>query len=252
MACWASCLGTCEGRSSREHLFSSNLFGSSVTVTGGPYGDEPLKIGTGSLVSRILCEKHNSDLSPLDSEAGRFSQHLDELFARHEERSRQYQTGDRSPWEVIEYTANRDLLTRWFTKTTINLAIVLPFVRGWPTGRAAIDPPEALVRTVFLGEPLPNNSKLFAGVKLGALSRPSNEFEFRAHVDSNQQLEAGFFGFRSLSFVMWLSKFPAPAITSGSANSGWDRWNLIGLGGFNFEVGGQISQRLRYFGDFPE
>lgn len=250
MACWASCLGDCEGRSSREHLFSSNLFGSSVTVTGGPYGDEPLRIGTGSLVSRILCEKHNSDLSPLDAEAGRFSQHLDELFARHEERTDQYQRGEGGSWEVIEYSADRDLLTRWFTKTTINLANVLPFVVGWSSGREPIDPPEALVRTVFFGEPLPENSKLLAGVRVGVLSRPSNEFEFRAHVNSSQQLEAGFFGFKSLSFVMWLSNLPAPAITTGSPNSGWDNWNLIGLGGFNFEVGGQISQRLRYFGEF--
>lgn len=252
MNCWASCLGDCDGGMSREHLFSANLLGDSINVSGGPYGDEPRRIGRSRLVSKILCAKHNSDLSPLDAEAGRFAETLDQAMELHERRSQMHRNGRRGAWKITEYQHDRDLLTRWFLKTTINLANVLPYVVGWPGGRAPIDPPEEFVRTVFHGDPLPTPAKLLAGVKLSELSRPSNEFEFLSHVNTKRELEAGFFGFRSLSFVMWLSDQSPPEVTTGSAESGWDGWNLIGMGGFNFDVGGHLSQRVQYTGSFPE
>lgn len=73
--CYASALGDCEGRLSKEHYFSAGvlrqLFQTGEYKVGGFHwqksGYQPPSIP--SLSANILCEKHNRQLSPLDEEA---------------------------------------------------------------------------------------------------------------------------------------------------------------------------------------
>jgi hypothetical protein len=67
--CWAASLGDCGGKLSREHTISGCLFPSGkVTVEGFDWcPNGPKTIGVAGLVRRILCERHNSSLSELDS-----------------------------------------------------------------------------------------------------------------------------------------------------------------------------------------
>ena len=67
----------CSERLSREHYVSEAVLvqlGKTLRVSGMPWQQpgETLDAGIGSLTARILCERHNHALSPLDAEAGLF------------------------------------------------------------------------------------------------------------------------------------------------------------------------------------
>jgi hypothetical protein len=72
--CYAAGLGDCYGKVNREHYVSRSVLeqigdGKSVTVTNLPFleKDIPREIGIGSLTAKVLCERHNSGLSELDT-----------------------------------------------------------------------------------------------------------------------------------------------------------------------------------------
>lgn len=66
--CWAQCLGNCSGKISREHPISPSVFGGDeIVVQGFPWcRDRPKKISVANLTEKVLCQKHNSDLSDID------------------------------------------------------------------------------------------------------------------------------------------------------------------------------------------
>jgi hypothetical protein len=69
--CWAGSLLNCSSKLSREHLVTEVLFESTqVRVGGFPWckGEERI-VGLSSVVRKILCTHHNSQLSPVDQEA---------------------------------------------------------------------------------------------------------------------------------------------------------------------------------------
>src|SRR5437899_10575191 len=70
--CWAACLGDCSDKISREHIISASLFpADKITVQGLSWcKGEPKEIGLAALTRKILCTKHNSDLSEIDAAAG--------------------------------------------------------------------------------------------------------------------------------------------------------------------------------------
>jgi hypothetical protein len=72
--CYAAALNDCDGGPlTREHFISETileLFGKRFVVEGTPWASTPTWVSPGSLASRILCYRHNSDLSPLDATMG--------------------------------------------------------------------------------------------------------------------------------------------------------------------------------------
>jgi hypothetical protein len=70
-SCWASCLGNCSDKLSREHLISEGLFLEDLmTVEGFSWcAGKPVQVGLANLTAKILCVRHNNDLSDVD-EAG--------------------------------------------------------------------------------------------------------------------------------------------------------------------------------------
>jgi hypothetical protein len=78
--CYASELGDCAGGMSREHYFSEAmsgvLWGKGLEVEGFPWQKlgEKTTVTSAALKAKILCRKHNTALSPLDSAAGSFFQ----------------------------------------------------------------------------------------------------------------------------------------------------------------------------------
>lgn len=71
----------CSADLSGEHYISKSLLqaiGATVSVSGVPWlpDGEEKEIGINSLTARILCCRHNSALSPLDSAAGAFFEKL--------------------------------------------------------------------------------------------------------------------------------------------------------------------------------
>lgn len=90
--CFLQGYGTCGKRLSREHYISEAVLkqlasGKTVALGGLPWQPERTlqSIGIGALQARILCEGHNSALSPLDEEAGRLLRTLDAIDKSHRE-----------------------------------------------------------------------------------------------------------------------------------------------------------------------
>lgn len=141
-ACWARSLGQCSGKISGEHVISKSLFWSKkLQVQGYPWCPEPKTVGLASMVIKNLCTRHNSALSPLDSEAKRL---LDAVL----DLNRQVTactSGERRPRRVVELDAAR--LERWMLKTSFNFLIQIGSNRDGLFERAEPDP--ALVAVAF-------------------------------------------------------------------------------------------------------
>lgn len=76
--CYASCLNDCGLKISREHALSKNILDKlhaedCLHVAGQHWQDDGCHEPTSpkALASRVLCDRHNSALSPLDTEGGR-------------------------------------------------------------------------------------------------------------------------------------------------------------------------------------
>jgi len=129
MPCWAECLGGCSDKMSREHLVSESLFPEGkVRVEGFPWCREaPKEIGIAGLTAKILCERHNNALSPIDT-AGAAA------FKAFEKTARLAATRERMKphhWNVVRDEINGPLFERWLLKTLINICCD----QGLPIGR---------------------------------------------------------------------------------------------------------------------
>lgn len=122
--CWAACLDDCDEKIYREHTVSSCLFKSpKVIVQGFPWClDEPKTIGLANLVSKILCKKHNSMLTVVDSAALQAFNVFRQLVLLNNTRENiSLRKGFK--WTVRNFRIDGPLLERWFLKTLINVAI---------------------------------------------------------------------------------------------------------------------------------
>lgn len=84
--CYAAALLDCEGPLEREHYISKTLLekiGRLFKVSGPSWLDRERVLSEKSLRSRVLCKRHNSALSPIDSAIGQL---YDALVAYHEGR----------------------------------------------------------------------------------------------------------------------------------------------------------------------
>src|SRR5690349_5685627 len=71
--CWAHTLGNCSDAMSREHVVSDSILLDMVTVKGFSWcKDSPKSISAANFTSKILCERHNNELSPSDGEIKNF------------------------------------------------------------------------------------------------------------------------------------------------------------------------------------
>ena len=146
-ACWASSLGACSAKISREHIISASQFGGAkaITLSGLPWCPKPKTVGLASLVANNLCSKHNSDLSPVDAEAAKFRDALGAFIEPH--------------LIPVAHHLDARLIERWLLKTTINIAL-----QGKPPD---IDVTVDLVRAAFGVEPPPAGKGFFFVAELG-------------------------------------------------------------------------------------
>src|SRR5713226_963343 len=114
MKCWASCLGGCSNKISREHTVTQAMFlDKEIEVSGMPWCVEPKKVGLANLTAKVLCAVHNSALSPVDQEAVKFAEALRESFrllqVRHSLKPRR--------WTVEKFHIDGPRTERWLLKT---------------------------------------------------------------------------------------------------------------------------------------
>lgn len=113
--CWAFCLGDCSDKMSREHIISAAMFLSdTIVVQGLPWcRDERKEIGLSSFTKKILCTKHNSDLSVYDTAAKESIETLRESTRL----SNLRMEGKRKHTRIVHFPIDGVALERWFLKT---------------------------------------------------------------------------------------------------------------------------------------
>lgn len=153
--CWASGLGDCSTKQSKEHYYSKAILGGSpVTVKGLPWCISAKTIPAEGFARNILCTKHNSALSQLDKAGSDAMETLSRFTqvasVRQVQRLTQNQT---VRWNVDGY-----LLERWFLKFLIGLA----FEHPTPTGEAW-RPPGSWVKACFGRAPFEEGCGLYIG-----------------------------------------------------------------------------------------
>lgn len=204
-SCWAKSLGNCDDKISREHLVSSSVFNSNkVIIKGFDWcKDEQKEVGLNSIRTHILCRKHNSILSPIDTEAGGFISTINRCRVINQTRSKKG-----SGFKVIKYDVNFDLIERWFLKTTLNLAYKGKYKVGYENSAPGCIP-EEFVEIVFGKRKFNKNRGLYLAKKVNQKLDFKATFEFRPIVFKERNiLEGVFFTFHSFSFYLSLVADP--------------------------------------------
>jgi hypothetical protein len=209
--CWAAPLGSCGGVLSHEHLISECLFpGKEIHVRGFSWCPDvkPLRIET--LTAKILCEKHNRELSELDASVKDSLEALRDsviLFTRRSSlRSRR--------WTIRQFTVNMLLLERWCMKTLINFN----YKGKWrmnPESSALGVPSKELIEIAFGRRKFEDAGGLYLVTKKGAsITLLEGAISVGATTDGDR-LVAGRFDLWGYPFV--LSILPSPiTMTDGS------------------------------------
>jgi hypothetical protein len=204
MVCWADCLGNCESKQSREHVVSENLWlSNTVTVQGVSWwADAPKDIGIANLTAKILCRRHNSDLSRVDSSAG-------DSFATLREVARLKNVREAMKpirWTVKKYVLDGVMLERWFLKTLINIA----FDGKYPIGSDATvagRPSERLVRIAYGLESFKGKAGMYTMSRVGMEVTLEDRVSFSpimARAPHGEYVVAGIFVFRGFKFLLYL------------------------------------------------
>ncbi len=121
--CYASCLADCNTRLSREHYISESLLhclncDNDLRVNGFSWmGADEKHLPPNALTAKILCERHNSALSPLDSIAARLFQAFDE-------------EGASGSGRQLLYLFSGHDLERWLLKVLCGMAYSRNLPRG--------------------------------------------------------------------------------------------------------------------------
>lgn len=117
--CYANSIGNCSEKLSGEHIVSKGILDDQIEIMGFPWcKSQSMLMSKNSFVSNILCERHNSLLSPFDNEIKSHKNHIDlidqndKLFDRMPQMIKQNQ---------FVYANNGYYLERWFLKTLINI-----------------------------------------------------------------------------------------------------------------------------------
>lgn len=209
MTCWASALGECSTKLSREHYVSAALFGddSAITVQGFSWcKDEPKKIGLASATVKVLCTKHNSDLSPVDMAGLDAFKALAEFHRLHTVRAaiRPRQ------WKVQRRKVDGLGLERWFAKTAVNLATMHSTPLRWPSGAPVDTPPVEHLRAIFGMSPLEAPAGLYMLAAVGETIEAGRTVSFTPLL-RHGMFCGGTFGFYGHRFVLSFLDDPLPA-----------------------------------------
>jgi hypothetical protein len=196
--CWASHLSNCNGKLTREHIISNSILDQMIKVKGFSWcKDEFKKVSSASLTSRILCKKHNNELSKFDSEAKLFTSTINNLCEKDEIFKK---FGFRKKELPIIYKIDGIKLERWCCKTLINIAfsqknkITIYF--------------DKILPIIFQDKNFKRPYGLNFAVNIGQKIDSKNFFEIvpllNETSDNNKELAGGLFIFKGFRIIMLL------------------------------------------------
>lgn len=168
--CFAQRLGDCRGPVNREHVVTEALLREvwQGAKGGSVYGltrisstpDDPAQIGIKALTAKILCEKHNSDLSPFDSEIVKLFRAMERLVQSEH---------DGKPVAVNSYLCG-DSIERWMLKTLLNGLYSGNFPVPFTEGFAGQLPPDDWLQVIYRNVGLPPGLGLYVSAGLGIVN----------------------------------------------------------------------------------
>lgn len=167
-SCYAAPLADCSLNMSREHYVSESFLKcikrEGPLMVGGmswlPLGQKK-DLPTRALTAKILCDRHNAALAPLDNVAKRLCQ---AMFRASDQDANAPVLADKESWEVF---FNGYDIERWMLKVLCGVLISGGAVRN---GVAIRDwtPPEQLLRILFKNEAFPAGQGLYLRTIPGA------------------------------------------------------------------------------------
>jgi hypothetical protein len=186
-ACYLRGTRNCSARISREHYISRSVLeqlGVTIAVSGMPWqrDGEIFSTSIASLIAKILCERHNHALSPLDTEAGKFFSNLTSALVDLERK-----TLSRRP---IFHLISGEMIELWMLKVACGLYYSVGAVGGRRLEREfSID--ESKIINAFFQNIWDHRAGIyFLGTK-GDQIRPSNSVGFAPLYDQRTNLFSG-------------------------------------------------------------
>ena len=223
--CWANTLGNCSNKRSLEHLISQNLFDSrTIKIQGFDWCKEEKEIGLANAGRKILCTKHNSELSHLDSEAGKF---MDALMHATEISQKRKKLKPKK-WSIHRATVDGYLIERWFIKTFINISLN-------DIDKCAI-PLNEMVNVVYGNKTLSKNTGLYVSAAVGDDVKIERSFSFKP-LWKHKVLVAGIFEFSGYEFVIAFAD-----VRPFFSNRSFNYHNKA----FQIKIGRHVSHRLSF------
>lgn len=152
--CYAKALADCSSKVSREHYISAGLLkeiGGNPLMQGLPFLEgESKRLSVAALASKMLCERHNHALSPLDAESLR-------AFAALRRFESNYRDGQVPPsFDSVLVSGPR--LEAWLLKTGFGiLAAGLARLEGAPATGWRDSSDELLLNVLFGDQLMPQN-----------------------------------------------------------------------------------------------
>lgn len=244
--CWANSLGTCASKMSREHYVSKAFFsGPAVSVQGFQWcKTEPKIVSLASATAKILCEKHNSALSPLDTEAANYMQVVREHLLLSEARSRPRFTA----FHVRYLNVNAKLLERWLLKVLINLCFDSEMLIGLD-GELAGKPPQSLVEVCFGEAEFQGKAGMYVASYNGMSMDMGEMLKFSPLVRRDNRIVGGLYTVAGVNFLLSLDPL-GPPLNLPEVPGIEDQWLNAQLQGkfreIKTEIGHCLSHVIRF------
>lgn len=224
--CWASAISLCSGKITREHIVSKGLFENEVVKVQGFSWckDSPKEIGLSSLTAKILCKKHNEDLSEVDTSGSNAFDSIREMRRIANIR------GKVKPkmWNIIKYSIDGNLLERWFLKTLINISYCKEYSIG---GEAENGKPiNEIIKIAYGKSNFSGRAGLYSIVHVGQQINSTDSFLFSPVIKDKKYIAGGLFSFRGFKYLLFLMPEGPPKTLDGVFLNGED----IGKSQLNF------------------
>lgn len=204
--CWASVIGGCSKKLSKEHYVSKGLWaGEKVLVVSGfdwLKGEEK-SIPLTALTAKILCAEHNTLLSPLDSVAVKFVQQLDEL-----ERvlTARWKTKQKNILNIRRHHVNGTHFERWAAKTLIGCLYANRQDGFWyQTQKRANEPSNEIVKAIYGLSYFTKPMGLYFAYDEEAKGFFKEGISVEPLLCSGGELLGGLLSFRGFRFYVWLT-----------------------------------------------
>lgn len=147
--CYLHTSNDCSAKLSREHYISKALMkGEGLKVRGMPWWPgEARPVSADALTAKILCQRHNAALSPLDAEAERAFLALEKAIGHASRKSLSRRTA--------HYLISGEALELWAMKTMAGLAVSgIDFMLGEHRVRDYLVPMDAIISTLTSRRPV--------------------------------------------------------------------------------------------------